>query len=198
MVNSDGHPMVFHEVRWQLPEGASEGSVEGVLGGRGLERMEGTEPPTWTLVRDTANQPRAMILTLRLEDEHLVGEVNSDRRAEEMRQLVEEAFPAATVVAEERRSVEEALRDHDGSEAPGDEPDMDDPAIQEVLREMMRQHEVRWIDEEIPALGGRTPREAVGDPVGRVEVLQLLASFPEPDERGIGMDPARIRSMLGL
>ncbi len=67
---------------------------------------------------------------------------------------------------------------------------------------MMARHEERWVDEHIPALGGRTPRQAVQDPIGREEVLQLLASFPEPGDAGsggpIGMSPDRIRSLLGL
>ena len=67
---------------------------------------------------------------------------------------------------------------------------------------MMARYEQRWVDEQIPALGGRTPRQAVADPIGREEVLQLLASFPEPNDAGpggaIGMNPARIRSLLGL
>jgi hypothetical protein len=82
---------------------------------------------------------------------------------------------------------------------PMEAPDLDDPAIREALVEMMHEHEIRWIDESIPALGGRTPRAAVDDPVGREEVLQLLAGMPDLDDMGgIGMDPERIRSLLGL
>jgi hypothetical protein len=74
-----------------------------------------------------------------------------------------------------------------------------DPAVRQAIDQMMRDHELRWVDEEIPALGGRTPREAVGDPVGREEVEQLLASMPDVEAMGgFGMDPARIRALLGL
>jgi hypothetical protein len=69
---------------------------------------------------------------------------------------------------------------------------------------MMRDLKRRWIDERIPALGGRTPREALLDPAGRREVLALLDDMAteSPAGGGIarneGMDPDRIRTLLGL
>jgi len=59
--------------------------------------------------------------------------------------------------------------------------------------------EARWLDEHIPALHGRTPRDAVQDPVGREEVLQLLAAIPQrPIDDFQAMSPARLRAALGL
>jgi hypothetical protein len=113
--------------------------------------------------------------------------------------LIDETFPEATFLGDETRSTEEMMRDHDPTSTPPGAPDLDDPAIREALAKMIHEHEVRWIDESIPALGGRTPREAVGDPVGREEVVQLLAGMPDLEEMGgFGMDPERIRSLLGL
>jgi hypothetical protein len=67
----------------------------------------------------------------------------------------------------------------------------------QVLDEVGRNYEERWLDMEIPALGGATPREAAADPALRPDLLTLLAEFPDTDEVG-QMSPARIRAALGL
>ncbi|QDV05575.1 hypothetical protein Poly30_10730 [Planctomycetes bacterium Poly30] len=36
-----------------------------------------------------------------------------------------------------------------------------------------------WLDEEIPALGGKTPREAAKDPAMRQEVERMIRTFPD-------------------
>jgi len=201
MANTDGQPLVFHELRWQL-EGDGQpdlAEVDTLLSEEGLDRNEGDEPPSWNLVRDSTNQPGSVVATLRLEGDVLVAEVNSDERAEEIGLLVDETLPTAIFLGDESRSAEEMMGDHDPASTTPAAPDLDDPAIREAVMKMMHEHEVRWIDESIPALGGRTPREAVQDPVGREEVVQLLASFPDLDAMGgIGMDPERIRSLLDL
>lgn len=103
---------------------------------------------------------------------------------------MEEWFPDAVLV-------DDAVLDLDEVE-PTSAPRVDDPAVLEVVARLIADHEQRWLDEHDPALGGRTPREAVQDPIGREEVLQLLAGFPEPEPGAPGMSPARLRTALGL
>ncbi len=55
----------------------------------------------------------------------------------------------------------------------------------------MARMEEYWLDQEIPALGGRSPREAVEDPIGREEVRQLLARIPPAVARDAGDDGRR-------
>jgi hypothetical protein len=202
--NTDGEPMVLHELRWRIAGDARPdvAALDASLRGAGLDRNDGDEAdeaPRWNLVRDSANQPGTIVATLYLEDDVLVAEVNSDERAEEIGLVIDEALPTATFLDDESRSAEEMMRDHDPASTPPAMPDLDDPAIREAVTKMMHEYEVRWIDESIPALHGRSPREAVQDPVGREEVLQLIATFPDLDDMGgIGMDPERIRSLLGL
>jgi hypothetical protein len=77
--------------------------------------------------------------------------------------------------------------------------DPNDPEVREIMEAHMARMEEYWLDEEIPALGGRTPREAVEDTIGREEVRQLLASFPPPSAAmPVMMDPDRLRHALGL
>ena len=81
---------------------------------------------------------------------------------------------------------------------------MQQPEIREHLGEMFSKHWETWVDESIPALGGRTPRDAVTTADGREAVEALL----QDAERPRGQDPfmleanrkgaARVRELLGL
>ena len=92
-----------------------------------------------------------------------------------------------------------------------DEPDsidherlMQDPGVQAQVTEMLSKHWDSWVDQEIPALGGISPREAVKDADGREAVEALLKDA----ERGEVQDAfiaeinrkgaQRVRKILGL
>lgn len=78
--------------------------------------------------------------------------------------------------------------------------------------ELSRQAQARWLDEEVPALGGLTPRQAAADPTRREQVERLLDEFDRQDQRlrdiaqgsdgeisgPITYDTAALRRELGL
>ena len=75
------------------------------------------------------------------------------------------------------------------------------PEVLEAMREFRERRWEAWIDEEIPALDGLTPREAVRDADGREKVEALLTQFERYEERGEDGDAYdfdRLRRMLGL
>jgi hypothetical protein len=98
---------------------------------------------------------------------------------------------------DERRTIEEAIEDVDPDALPA-QPELD-PAMRQVLADVIAAHESPWLDQSIPALGGRTPREAAADPVGREELEHLLDGLPPsgPDDVG-AMNTQRLRDALGL
>jgi hypothetical protein len=197
LTNTDGEPMLLHTLRWRLPAEVDVDDRRTAFYDIGLESDDG-DPPTWRLVRDTESMPRATILVYRVEGDELICEANSTERAELAEALVEEAVSGAELIDVDRRTMEEIAQGVDPDDIP--EPlDQSDPAIREVLEQFVAEMEGRWLDDSIPALGGRTPRVAVKDPVGREEVEQLLASFPAVtgDEPGM-MEPDRLRRALGL
>lgn len=84
-------------------------------------------------------------------------------------------------------------------------PVTDSPQLRAALEQIRDRFERQWCDEPVPALGGRTPRDAVADPEGRAEVVALLATFPEDGDEtivggrlGAAMRPSRLRELLGL
>ena len=75
------------------------------------------------------------------------------------------------------------------------------PEILAMEDELFRQHLDAWIDQQIPALGHRTPRQAAKSAGGRERLEALLGSF---DEHAATMPAsaaehlAALRTKLGL
>ncbi len=71
-----------------------------------------------------------------------------------------------------------------------------------MLSQLKRQHSESWIDEQIPALGKLTPREAMHEPRARERLEALLMEFEWRTEQsgsvGAGFDLDLIRERLGL
>lgn len=189
--NTDNEPMVFHELRFTVPDPAHAAAA--------LARdLQDDGEGAFSLVRDTAGQPRTVIMSVQLTGAELAITVNSDRRAEEAQALVARVLPDAVLVDDDVRTLDEAMRDVDDDERLVDAPDLDDADTAALLDEIMQHQERRWVDEPVPALDGMTPREAAADPIGRVELERLLRTF---EARGGGphtFDVSRLRALLDL
>jgi hypothetical protein len=78
---------------------------------------------------------------------------------------------------------------------------MKDPAAQAVLRDFLQKETDAWIHKKLPALGGRTPLQAVKDPDLREIVEALLLDFERhaaTDPPGTAPDFSGIRKRLGV
>jgi hypothetical protein len=140
----------------------------------------------------------------------LVGEVNSAERAAELKKLVENALGKSaryrvTEIEPVERALAEAMagRGADQPARPSDDDElMNLPEVRQRIREMMASHYDDWVNQKLPALGHRTPLDAVGDPESR-EIVEALVRQLERD--GPRMKPVldadivdRLRSRLGL
>ncbi len=102
----------------------------------------------------------------------------------------------------------EEMFDTDAVEAvlAGFDEDADpDEAMAALYDELARQAQSRWLDENVPALDGLTPRQAAADPTRREQLERLLTEFeshgtPElPDGmEAFTYDVAALRRELGL
>ncbi len=62
--------------------------------------------------------------------------------------------------------------------------DAEEPTVMARLNEeIARQAQQRWLDDNVPALGGLTPRQAAADPTRREQLERLLSEFDRQDER---------------
>ena len=191
--NTDGHDLELHTICWRIPEPRG---LDAALRDAGLHRDN--DEPAWRMVRTAPGAPETIIATLELEGNEIVGHVNSRERADTLRATIAAAVPDADFVNDTVQSIDDAVANHQPDET-STQVAPNDPAVREALTEFIAQQERRWLDESIPALGGRTPRDAVTDPIGREQLAQLLDSFPVPDDSDVGvMNPQRLRSALGL
>lgn len=157
-----------------------------------------------------SGMPNTVLGRIVLEGQRLTAEVNSAERAETLRREID-----ARLSDDGRYKVDEiqdldAMMDRhadgfaESTQSPEHEELMQHPEVQAQLAEMFGRHWESWVDQEIPALGGKTPREAVKTADGREAVEALLNDA----ERGRGQDSftadinrkgaQKVREILGL
>ncbi len=141
-----------------------------------------------------------LIGTALLNKGRLKIETNSVERADTLRRRVEAGLGGL---------VHYRLRDHADLESmmalaksrPAPAKREQPPELKAMLREYKKEHMRRWVDEEIPALGGLTPRAATAKPASRAK-LDLLLKDMENQESRLPADEqvgfAEIRAELGL
>lgn len=78
---------------------------------------------------------------------------------------------------------------------------MAQPEVQAQLRAMMKQHYAAWVDEKLPALQGKSPREAVRNKAGKEKVDALIRDIERMGHGVSGYDASiadDLRKALGL
>ncbi len=168
---------------------------------------EDDEETRYTWLRGPASEEgRTVLGTMRVEGAELVFESNSKQRHERgKRMLAELAGPALRHLRDEFTTQREMKR------RTLDEPRAAEPVSNEIppevrhklVTEYMERHNAKWPDMALPALGGKTPRQAVKSAAGRMEVSALLRDFENAEEhkRRAGepfYDVARLRAELDL
>ncbi|MEP7262427.1 MAG: SEC-C metal-binding domain-containing protein [Usitatibacter sp.] len=137
----------------------------------------------------------------------LVVEVNSEARERRVRTLVEEALGSAarhraTEIQSMDRLLEEARSRPAKPRNLEDEKLAESPEVKALLDEHMRRYYDEWVNERIPALGNRTPLQAVRTRAGKEAVESLVLQL---ERDGQVMKPpldaaivTRLRERLGL
>ena len=116
-----------------------------------------------------------------------------------MLKVIRALDPSAELLAETRQTVDEIadLEKLSGSPPAGLLDPGTSPEVAAALEEMVRNFEEAWLDQEIPALSGHTPRDCAADPTRRPDLIRLLDTFPDTGAPGT-MSPGRLRKALGL
>jgi len=138
----------------------------------------------------------------------LVAHVNSDERARLFHEIVEQALGGAAhyrgseAIEHDELDVERALADDERENANAAPNLNDDPQVREHLSRMFEQHYEDWVTQEIPALGGERPIDALQSATGREKVEALITDMERRAARqGPGPSAAalaRLRERLGL
>ncbi len=202
ITNTDGDPLLYIVLRYPVRPRRRGRLV------RALEAVEGVERAgnrRWTYERPSRHGRSLATVRARLEldGRTLVVTVNSERREAEIRALLERV--ADGLLDPPRREAEPFTLRHLPPEEPGevDEADPLPPELERrLIHEVFDEHYRGWVDKELPALGGLSPRQAAATPAGRARVRRLLegleAALAEMGEPAASYDTGWLWRELGL
>jgi hypothetical protein len=223
LTNTDGDPLVFHTLTYEIGSAQvafdalaslawgeskenlledADADKNGVLHSLSFDwRKKGNAlHPTWdnTIMGHINISGRSMIV-----------EVNSAVRARTIREEIDKRLGMLAVLKEIRaRTPEQLLQESEQlkSDNPkllraGRNSEEIDPEAQRIMNEFLQEELNAWVNLKIPALGGRTPREAVADPDGKEIVESLLLEWERKgeDDNGSGTfrpDIGAVRKLL--
>jgi hypothetical protein len=204
LANTDGDPLLLTTDHFEIAPGEAA-AVERLLAGiPGVEPPEaGEDPPVYAFLRPESEAQAGQELTLvgeaRVSGAALRLDTNSVKRADALRERVE-----ATCQARIRHRAREHA-DPLSSKAPPAKRDearpSPPPEAREFVLEYKRRYYADWIDQPVPALGGKTPRQAARSKSGRTAVDVLLKDMEHLEQRltdGTAFDFSGIRRELGV
>jgi hypothetical protein len=196
--NTEGEPLMMCEAGLRVEDPAAVASALDDTYERAEDQPDGALVWFEHVATDGMQRIRAH---LELNGNALDIRANSVARFERVLATVQSLDPSATVVSEtrepagDRRAIGQLAQ---GNPLTRPLDTAIEPDIAAALDEMVRDYEAAWLDESIPALAGRTPRQCADDPTRRPDLIRLLESFPHDDTRPGTMSPSRLRAALGL
>ena len=186
--NSDGDDVLFHDLRYPLASGVTQKAVA-----ERLDRVKGFLPEgpkfwNWLATRkgrggkagggimlDTQMEGATVLGSLELKGKTLLVTVNSAERTAKVQTLIGAAAgdllksPLNTI-----RTVDQ-MRADQRREGSREEADEIPPEIaRQLMRDHLDKHYRETLDAPIPALGGKSPRQAVRTAAGREKVIDWL------------------------
>jgi len=96
---------------------------------------------------------------------------------------------------------EVAVQQHRSRGGSAKEDEVPEDVQRQVVGEYLRDYYARWLDDEIPALGGKSPRKAVRTKRGKAQVEEMLKELENGLARQVGgdaVDVSALRRELGL
>jgi hypothetical protein len=206
LVNTDGETVVLTTDHFEFEAGAQakvEAKLRGMVGVQAPD--EGHESNEYTIVKAGNAVHRhwdnTVVGRFTVDAGRLRLETNSVERADDLRSRLEQACGALM-----RHRIREhvdptsSVRPHDHAppSSPSKEPNANEARV--ALQEFKRAHYEQWLDEPLPALSGRTPRQAVRSKLGREQVDIVLRTMENHEQRAGGepFDFRPLRHTLGL
>ena len=191
LTNTDGEELEFHELCFPFATGVLQRQVAAVLDAVAELSPDGPKSSSWLgpvkgagtakgtgpgLALGTFSEGGTVLGALELKGKALILQVNSKERAARGEALVQAAAgdllraPLITI-----QTVDQAMRDDDVREGSQDEEDEIPPEIaRQIMQEHFDRHYRDTLDQPIPALGDKTPRQAVRSAAGRKKVVEWL------------------------
>ena len=198
--NSDGDDLVFHELRFPFATGVTQNRVserllqaaELVASGqkewtwRALDNASGTRRTTG-LVLDKSMSGAAVLGSLSLKGRALMLSVDSVARARRGEAYILELLgdlvkPPLTAI----QTVEQMMAEDNPETGPAVDDDIPPALARQLAHEYLDRHYRETLDQPIPALGDKTPRQAVRSPKGKKAVIDWLKTVENRSARRTG------------
>lgn len=136
-----------------------------------------------------------------IDGQKLTVEVNSENRAKNIQELLKQYLQEGITIQKTRiESLEQKLKSSPSRPAGADDINQR-PEVRAMLDKMAKEHYEKWLDMDIPALGGITPRAASKTQEGRERLEALLLDFERKNQQpgfSGGPDVSHLRKQLGL
>ncbi len=202
LTNNSGEELLFSKAVYEVPDEAKV--IEALRRSAELTEDSHEDEPRKNFV--WLNDQQTVLGRIRIADGELIFECNSRQRHERGERLIADLAGADvhhlrdefTTQKEMKRRAKESPRESEdaGAEVPVE-------MRNEILAKFGEEHYVKWLDTSVPALGGKTPRQAARTAKGRRQLEEVLKSFENMEDwkrqRGEPfIETARVRADLGL
>ena len=202
--NTDGDPLLLTTDHYRLSPAATPFVEKQLASLEGVQLPDpGEDPAVYVFLRPGNPQhpdwENTVIGQARLTDTALRLESNSRKRSDALRQMVEAA--CGDRIRHRAREHEDPLSSKAEPVQPDPEPVPSSPEERQLLLEFKERHYEDWLDQPLPALDEKTPRDAIRTAKGRASVDVLLKDMENHEQRsesGGAFDFSAIRHELGL
>lgn len=192
--NTDGEPMVFATTRLKFNATDRE-EIECRLDALESWTRDAPGESAWTRLSSSGAGRGTVLASLRIEKSQLLLDTNSRGRLE---RALAELQPALGELVDRPMTIIEdsqvALREQLAAGGPGrgkrkgrgtaeDEPGMSPAEMQAVLHRFKEQHYRKTMDENVPMLGNKTPRECARTKAGRQKLVNWLKEIENGELR---------------
>jgi len=186
--NTDGEKLLWHTASFSVAN--PDETRKALMKRADIEWDEEADELVWNKPTESGRGMMGETVTLgRIEfvGDELVLTVNSAERFARARKWLEK-LPGVVFKSVRTRRCDEAQKDRPLDERISPAPPVEmTPELNAAIQDMMNKHYMAWTDMSLPALGGKTPRQACQTEAGRVQVLMLIRTMPDP------MGPGSVR-----
>lgn len=188
LCNSDGDEIVFHDLRFPLATGVKQKDIAARLDKVKGFLAEGRQVWNWVAPRngragrgadgfilESQIDGGTVLGSLELKGKALHVSVNSAKRAAKVEALLITAAgeilrrPLTTI-----RTVEQMMAQKHDEQRQDDADEIPPEIARQIAHDFMDNHYRETLDTPIPALGGKSPRQAVRSAAGREKVIEWL------------------------
>ena len=199
--NRDGDPVLLTVDHFAVARGNMTAVAARIAGMEDAHREDAAEDsPAYVFLRpDDPTQPegeQTIVGRVRMDAGALRIETNSQARADALRERIEAA--CGSRIRHRAREHTDPLALAKGRGKPRPAPPS--PEEENLVAEFKARHYADWIDQPLPALNGKTPRECTRTAAGQRAVDLLLKDMEHKEQRAPGarFDFSTIRRALGI